>query len=484
MFHQVFTRLRDTSAVQYLSIASTGTAALTINSIYFYGLNASNYFITRMPQNPLPVGKVDSIGVRFGPTIEGRPDATLVINTTAANNPSDTVTLFGVGILRRLVIDSAYSNTVNLNFDSVSVGYDSCLNLYARQSGGYFAITKNFIQESDYDFSMTPLNSSDSLIPPGGGTAQIQVCFKPLKPGTRLSSIRITTNIQKTFDVPPRDTSGFTVNLSGVGVPFGHMLLSGPALSDTTPIGTKICMADTLWNTGSADIDVTGYTITGPNAADFTVTGLTVPPTFDLPASANSAKYFSVCATPTMNGNETATLTVTGTNGPEGAVVTASLALDVFGTTVCDTLIVAKNFPAMTCIGSVDTATLTVSNCGDVATAYTASLAGANAAQFSIVGSNVSSSEVGGGVATFKVAYTPNATNATSTATFNIVSPPRSVTLNAARGAATIAGTGTAPGTTNVGSTSMQFGVIVTNTGSCDWTPGMPTCRSQLHLLM
>jgi hypothetical protein len=488
LFRQVATELTDTSQVQYVKISSTGLGALLINNIYFYGLNANNYFITHYPQSPLPPGAIDSIGIRFAPSIEGRPDANLVINTNTINNPSDTISLNGIGVLPRLVINNTYipksgtpatgttiTTVVNVSFGSVNVGADSCMFIALYNPGSdTLAIEKNFFSSADYDFSFTPLNGTDSLILPGG-TTQVEVCFQPIKQGTRTATLRITTNIPHTFDVPPHDTSGFSIDITGIGVPFGHLAITGPATVPVSPVGTKLCWEDTLWNTGMAAVQVDRGAISGTDGSEFTNSGLTFP----LTLQPNTFQTFDVCGNPTADSTQTALFTATGTTGGEGGIpdtITASIPLLIFGTTVCDSLHWVTNFPASTCFGTTDTGVISVTNCGNVAAQYMASISGADSAMFTVLNPTTSSSESGGGVAMFKITYTPDTvqTDVTSTAVFNIAGGANgTLQLNATRGAAIIAGTGTAP-VTPVGASPVTFTVIVKNTGDCDWNPGTP----------
>jgi hypothetical protein len=95
---------------------------------------------------------------------------------------------------------------------------------------------------------------------------------------------------------------------------------------------------------------------------------------------------------------------------------------------------------------------------------------------FTLITPTPSPSESGGGVATFKIAYTPDTVQAdvTSNAIFNITGGMNgTLPLSATRGAAAIVGSGTAP-MTAVGATSPIFSATVNDTGECDWNPGTP----------
>jgi hypothetical protein len=474
MFRGVDVELTHTSGIQYLyvnSVTPPGGGPVTVNQVYFIGLNANNYTLTHVPAGGIAPGGVDSIGVQFSPTIEGLPDAHLVINTNATNIPWDTVTMDGVGILPHLAVDSAKSWPLptTINFDSVKLGSDSTITVQLSNPGSdTIAIEKNFFVSHDPDFTLVPVTGSDTLIPPGG-SQNIEITFTPQQQGTRVATIRILTDIPHTETTPPQDTSEFVINIVGVGVPTGKLRVTGPAQNDSALLGKSACQTDTLWNTGDAAITVTGVTITGTNAADFTSSGLTLP----LTLAANSGMPFEVCADPSQMGAESAVLTATGTSSE--SPTTASLILGVFGQSIADTIIVTQPFSAVSC-GS-DMETVTVTNTGNVPESYTSSISLND--NFTVTPAS-SPVESAGGVATFTVVFNETQVGAaTQTLSFTSSSGgTQSIQIAANGGAATITGTGAAP-MTSIGFTSAAFPVVVNNTGSCSWTSGPPTVDPQ-----
>ncbi len=419
MFRGVNTEVTDTSGVQYLYVNSIGVAALSVTGISFYGPDQTAYYITHFPAATIPPGGVDSIGVRFIPDLEGQPDAHMVVKCNAVNIPSDTISLFGVGVLPHLTLSSPLPNVVsNINhtmvvtFDSVKIGTDSCLSVILTNPGSdTLAIQKNSFTSADFDFALTPLTGNDTLLVPGA-SKMIQVCFMPLQRGYRTSTLRLMTNIPHTVAVgqtnPARDTSAFDVQFIGVGVPTGQLMISGPLGTDSSLIGTQKCETYTLSNTGAASLVVNTVTIGGTNAADFTGA-----PTLPLTMDANSSQTFSICATPSEMGAESAVVTATGTSG--GTALTATHNLGVFGLSNADVAVVLTPFAAASC-GS-DTEIITVTNTGNESETYTPSVAGSQSADFTVT--PASATEVGGGVATFTVVF--NGASSGETATLNFV---------------------------------------------------------------
>ncbi len=479
MFRGVNTELTDTSGVQYLYVNSIGGQPLVVNSVHFIGFDARAYIVTHLPAGPIAGGGVDSIGVRFLPDLEGLPDAHMVINTTAANIPWDTVAMYGVGILPHLSIDSgkSYPLPVTLNFDSVNLGAESCLQVLLTNPGSdTLAIVQNYFESADFDFSLTPLTGRDTLIAPGGSKS-IKVCFTPLQQGTRVATIRIRTNIPHTITTPPQDTSSFIVNIVGRGVPTGKLSITGPSTNGSSPVGTSACAVDTFWNTGAVDLTVNAVNIAGTHAPDFTATYPALP--FVLPA--NSYKTFTVCAAPSDSGQEMVLLTATATSN-ETEKDTALFGLAVYGDLTSNTDVISRPYAPLSCTS--DTAVITVTNTGNVSQAYSAAIGigGSNPADFTVLAPTTSSLESNGGQVQFEVVFTPS-TNGTETANLSITGgAPQTIPLSAIGGAATIAGQGTAE-TTPVGSTSPSFAAIVNNTGTCSWTPGVPNVSAPFAYL-
>ena len=450
-------------STQAILVSSTGAGPLTISSVTFGGYYPGEYSISRMPLSPLPAGTTDSLIVSYCPTLEGTHTAFLVINSNAVNLPHDTIQLGGIGILPRLVVTPQ-----PLNFDSVALGTTQVDSIMLWNPGtDTVTIVRNFFSSADGDFQLAAL-PPNTKIPPDG-RRYVQISFTPQQNGMRQARYRVTTNIPTTFDIPQRDTGSFYVNIIGEGVPFGVLSVRGTPITDSEIVGQQLCTTDTLFNNGSAPLTITRYTLTGANASEYSLSGLTMPITI-----ASGGKYvFNVCITPTARGDRNATLNLTNTTN--GRTTTAQLPLDVFGQTVCASVNSnTTGFPAKTCVGATDTAWVTITNCGDAMTTYTSSLS-SGATSYQIIGATISAPISASGTSKIGVLFTPTARGAAA-GTLSIAGTGginETVTLNGTGGAASISGTGTAP-ITNPGA-SVLFAANITNAGECAWSPGAPT---------
>jgi hypothetical protein len=191
----------------------------------------------------------------------------------------------------------------------------------------------------------------------------------------------------------------------------------------------------TLSNTGNAALSITGISITGADASDFTETngcGSSI--------AAGASCTITVTFTPVASGSLSATLTVTAT-----AVADPSVGLTGTGTsggggggtgstpsiTLSTTSLAFGSQPVDT-TSSAQTVTLT--NAGSAALSITSfAITGTNASNFAEVGNTCGSSVAAGGTCTVAVTYTPSAAGSSSAAltiTDNASGSPQSVGLS------------------------------------------------------
>jgi hypothetical protein len=447
-----------------IPFTNTGLAPLLVDTVatYVEGDAAIQYAIVSKPAQPTMPGASDSLVVQFAPTHEGQQAAYLHLLTNA-DNGEQVLTLHAVGIVPHLEISPR-----QVLFDSTDLGNNRSVTLTLYNSGtDTLAITHNILTGSDYDYTVTTLNGADTLLVPSQSKT-IEVSFHPLRNGTRVGRLHLTTNIPLTFEATRRDTSTFDVSIMGYAIPVG--ILSTQAPTDTGIVGIESCRTSSFTNTGAADLTITSATIVGRDSAEFSLNGVTFPVTLQVGAT----EPFTLCTTPSERGDRVAQLVLTGSSNDRSLSVTVPIA--AFGLEVCATSTATTQLGSATCAGYTDTAVVTVSNCGDVATNYTAALS-AGSSDFAIVGNPTSSSVDATGSTTFRVAYTPTArgtANTTLTITGGTGVSPMTVNLSGSGNAAAIVGSGTAPATA-VGSKSAAFEVGVQNTGECDFVPGVPT---------
>lgn len=444
---------------------SIGTGPLMINNVQITGGAADQYAVKRIPTYPIPVGQWDSILITFKPTFEGRHDATFLINNSSLNAPQVSLRAVGIAIMPRLVI-----SPMRLDFDSVYLGETSCKDVTLYNPGtdtvNILRVIRTF---SDKDFTFTPLASTDTVILPEQ-TKVYRICFTPTNIGTRLATVRFYSDIGRTIP-DGRDTSQFILDIIGVGVPYGSLSLSG-TVTDSAVIGFENCVTDVIRNIGTAPVTITSATISGVDASEYRLTGLTLPVTLN----AGETRPVTICLTPTVRGPRTADLVLNGSS--EGQLLTSTLPLNGVGLAVCAVSDRTSAFnETMTPVGTSDTVTITVTNCGDVATSY-------EIRPNWIVGPYIMFGPINtpviapGGTTSFDVYFTPTEIGAASAAITirgsGIGVDPITIDLGGVGSGVVASATGGAAGDVKANDCS-DFTVTITNNGNVDWTPGTPS---------
>ena len=467
-FKKTRTRLGD-SLTQWIHIKSTGGSPLVFSSFTLIGADANQYFISHFPSNPIQPGVTDSLSITYVPTIEGKHTATLRLISNSFTFPIVDISLQGTGTLPHIVVTPAL-----LLFDStVREGDTVCKNITIWNPGtDTLKIFKNFLSSNDGDFKYFGLKGSDTLIAPDQKRI-VTVCFSPKQQGSRQARLLLVTNIINTFETPRRDTGRLvSIDIRGTGIPFGVFgtSLNGAPFFDSAVVGVEICRADTLKNTGDADILVTSLTFTG---GVFRQTGL---PPLPFLLKARSFVTFTLCGTPDKQGLITGTLVFKGTTS--GTSIAYGIPLGIYGLNSCATPTPGELFTAVVIAANSDSSQCVwVRNCGDIAASYTGAVSGTFAADYTITTiPNPSAIVAPGDSVQFCVTYKPSVVG-TSNAVLNFTSPTApnvDVPLNGAAGCASLTSeVAQIPNTGANGTNTFTF--KITNTGSTPWSPGSAT---------
>lgn len=463
-FKKTRTRMGD-SLTQYLHITSTGVSPFIISNYNLIGADAGQYFISYMPAMPMATGKMDSIGITYVPTIEGKHVATLQIISNSFSKPSLNISLQGTGILPHIVVTPAA-----LLFDSTKEGQTVCKTITIWNPGSdTLKLFSNQLTSNDGDFVYTGLSGQDSLIPPDH-TKTVTVCFTPKQQGARQARLTLRTNIIMTFETPRRDTASLiSIDISGTGVPFGVFAngVSGSPFLDSAIVGVQVCRTDTLKNNGDADILITDASFTG---GVFTQTGL---PTLPFLLKARKFIVFQLCATPDKEGLLTGSLTFTGRTG--GSTISMNLPLGIYGLKSCASPTPGELFTSVVLPnnGSDSSLCVWIHNCGDIASTFTAVLSGTSAADYTINSPATTASIAPGDSVQFCLTYKPSAVGS-SNASLDVTSPTApnvNVPLGGRAACAALAAVSPNIPKTGVGA-KQPFTITINNTGGFLWNPG------------
>jgi hypothetical protein len=231
--------------------------------------------------------------------------------------------------------------------------------------------------------------------------------------------------------------------------PGAGFLPTGLTFTNTDIGAASVPQTIALVNTGTATLDISGITITGANAGDFSQAN-----TCGATLAAGANCVFTVVYTPSTTAAETANLSVSdnasGSPHLAGLNGTGLPVTPPFAQLSASTL----NFPT-TNLGSTNTQTFTITNTGtQTLTVSTVAIGGSNLADFTET-NNCIGNIAGGALCTVTVVFQPQAVGQ-RTATV-------SMTGNVGIGSVTLSGTGANP-----------FTVAPTGSTSATVPPGQP----------
>ena len=217
--------------------------------------------------------------------------------------------------------DITPSLTDNTDFGNVAT---SRVITYTIQNTGTTALTISSIVSSGTHASDFVVSSIPTSVA-AGGSATFDVTFTPSATGTRNATITINNNncnrAVYDFAVQGTQSAAPEINLQGNG----NNIVSGTgttSVANDTNFGSILeCGTNnnpntfTIQNTGTGALSVTNITVTGTNAADFTLSGL---PTFPATVAVSGTQTFTVTFNPSATGNRTALVTITNNDTDEG----------------------------------------------------------------------------------------------------------------------------------------------------------------------
>ena len=295
-----------------LTALNTGTASVTFTSYGISGVNASDFSITNnsclsASANVLPAGESSSCALilTFKPSAAGPRTATLLLVDDAGGSPQ-AIGLVGVG--QNVTKSVALSKTTyDLGVSPLGTAASGTIRISNTGSGNVtfskFAITGS--NAGEFAVSTNNCAAPISNVLTAGSECSVILAFTPAATGIRTATLAISD-----------DAGGSPQNiaLTGEGESATKSLqISAPTLLFTSAIGTQSVKYVYFNNVGTDVVQFTNAGIAGPNAADFAITynycQVFSPGSNGLPVGGNC--YIAIGFTPTLVGNETATLSVT-----------------------------------------------------------------------------------------------------------------------------------------------------------------------------
>lgn len=296
------------SAVQVVTLTNTGVGSLDLTSGFALGGADSGDFVVcasmDVPTAPcryagimdcgvtmsLDPGESCTVGLAFDPTAAGTRMATLSFTNNAPGSPQ-VVTLTGTGTAPAPVVTLS---PTSLSFSARQVGMASSAQTVTLTNTGNAALTITSVTASGDFFVSSACGSSVAA----GAHCTLTVIFKPTAAGTRTGAVTLTDNAPG---------SPQTVSLTGTATA-PAVSLKPDSLSFATSIAGQSSVATpvTLTNKGSAPLAISGISLSGTNAGDFSQQN-----NCGTSVAAGATCTINVTFKPTAGGTRTATLMVT-----------------------------------------------------------------------------------------------------------------------------------------------------------------------------
>ena len=452
------------SSAQNITLTNGGNTALTITAVTITGTNAGDYTETNTCGASLAASAICTISVTFKPTATGTRTASVSVADNASGSPQ-TVSLTGTGAAAAPGISFA---PTSLTFTSQTVGTSSAPQSVTLTNNGSAALSITSVTISGAnaaDFSQT--NTCGASLA-ASAICTISVTFKPAATGTLSASVSIADDASGSPQTVPLSGSGSAATAPAVTLSPNTLTFASQTVGSSSA-----AQSITLSNSGNATLNITGITLTGTNAGDYSETN-TCGAT--LAASANCA--ISVTFKPTAAGTRTASVSIADnvSGSPQAVNLTGTGAA---ASAPAVTLAPASlTFPSQTVGTSSAAQGITLTNSGNAALTITAvAIVGANAGDYSetnTCGATLAASANCAISVTFKPTASGTRTASVSVAD-NASGSPQAVSLTGTATAASAPAVTLAPASLTfssqtVGTSSAAQAITLTNSGNAALT--------------
>lgn len=294
----------STSTTQSVTLASTGTSAVTVNSASITGAGFSivggSFPLTLNPTQTV------TLQVQFQPASAGAVAGQLAISSNSVSGGAIAVALTGTGVTAadpQLTVSIA-----SLSFGNVTVN-SSMMQSVTLKSTGTSSVTVNSVSIAGAGFTILAGSFPVALNP--GQSVTLQVQFLPASAGAAAGELTINSN----------STSGNAaiVTLNGTGVTANPQLTVSVASLEfgSVTLNTSTTQSVTLTSTGTSAVTVNSLSISG---GGFSILGGSFP----LTLNPNQTATLQIQFLPTSAGAVAGQLTI-NSNSASGSVATVVL---------------------------------------------------------------------------------------------------------------------------------------------------------------
>ena len=285
----------STSPPRPITLSNAGSALLNINSITLTGSNPTDFGQTNNCGTSVLPGGSCTITVTCTPLSAASFSASVSVSDNASGSPQ-TATLSCTGVTATAGI--SFSPT-SVTFAGQNVGTSSSPTAVTVNSTGSGNLVITGVAVTGANFTSFSQTNTCATVAPAG-TCTINVTFSPKSAGPLASTVCVTDNA-------PASPQCFNVSGNGNGV-------AGIAFNPTSlafgnqPVGVlSAALSTTVSNPGTATVTLSSITLTGTNAADYSISANTCGGTLAVGATCTVSAEVTAGAT----GSRVANLTFT-----------------------------------------------------------------------------------------------------------------------------------------------------------------------------
>jgi hypothetical protein len=348
-----------TATAQTETLTNTGTGPLTINGITITGTSASNFSETTTCGATLAVGANCTVTVNFAAASAGSYTAALAIANNSSTNPA-TVALSGT---TKAPAPVAGLSVTTIAFPSMVAGATATAQTVTLTNSGTGALTISGITITGTNLSNFSQTNTCGTLPATlavGANCTVTVNFAAASAGSYTAALAIANN---------SSTNPATVALSGTTttpVPVAGLSATSLTFPSMLPGATATAQTVTLTNSGTGALTISGITITGTNASNFSET-TTCGATLAVGANCTVTVNF----TATTVGSYSGTLAIANNSSTNPATVALSGAVAVSQVSLSPSTV---TFASMVAGATATAQTVTLTN-GSASTLTIASIA-------------------------------------------------------------------------------------------------------------
>ena len=248
-------RTGSNSAKQSVAVTNTGNAPLSLSGIGLTGPDAAMFALTTTCGASLAPTATCTATVTFSPTSTGAKSAAIGMQTNASSNPN--IALTGTGTTPIAAI-----SVFSVAFSSQLAGTTSALQTFNLSNTGTAAMAVTGLSLTGADATVFTLQNGCGASLAPAATCAVTVAFAPTSAGVKTAAITVQTDAASS---PVVALTGTAV-APAASVSVSTMTFAGQRVGTASPAQTLI-----ISNTGSADLSVTSVTLTGADAAAFSI---------------------------------------------------------------------------------------------------------------------------------------------------------------------------------------------------------------------